>query len=63
MLNTRRGGIKHDIVFRRGLVYEYSNLEYVHVHVIYRVSQAEYVVRILVKGNPLPTKPETIRNK
>jgi len=27
---------------------EYSNLEYVHIHVIYRGSQAEYVVHILV---------------
>jgi len=48
MLNTRRGRINHDILFRLGLFYEYSNLEYVRTHVIYRVDQAEYDIRILV---------------
>jgi len=30
------------------LFYEYSNLEYVHIRVIYRVHQAEYNIRIRV---------------
>jgi len=40
------GRIKHDLLFRRGLFYEYSNLEYVQFHVIYSVNQAEYVIRM-----------------
>jgi len=36
------------ILFILSLFYEHSNLEYVHIHVIYRVNQAEYVIRILV---------------
>ena len=28
------------------LYYEYSNLEYVHVHVVFRANQAEYGIRI-----------------
>jgi len=28
------------------LLYEYSNLEYVHIYVIYRDAQAEYIIRI-----------------
>jgi len=51
MLNTRRRRIKHDIIFRLGLFYEYSNLEYVPLHVIYRVNQAEYGIRILVAAS------------
>jgi len=31
--------------------YEYSNLEYVHIHAICRVSQAEYVTRIRVSAS------------
>jgi len=30
------------------LLYEYSNLEYVHIHAIHRVNQAEYRIRIRV---------------
>jgi len=30
---------------------EYSTLEYVHIHVIYRVHQAEYGIRILVAAS------------
>ena len=33
------------------LCYEYSNLEYVHVHVINRVNQAEFVTRIIVTAS------------
>ena len=42
------GRIKYGILFIFRLFYEYSNLAYVHIHVIYRVIQAEYVIRILV---------------
>jgi len=42
------GNINYGILFRFSLFYEYSILEYEHVHVIYRVSQAEYVIRIRV---------------
>jgi len=28
------------------LLYEYSNLEYVRIYGIYRITQAEYVIRI-----------------
>jgi len=47
-LNTRRGGIKYGILFMFSLFYEYRNLECVRIHVICRVNQAEYVIRILV---------------
>ena len=33
------------------LLYEYSNLEYVHIYVMYRVTQAEYVICILVAAS------------
>jgi len=32
-------------------VYEYNNLDYVHIHVIYRVTQAEYVIRTRVAAS------------
>ena len=48
MFNTRRGRIKYSLLFIFSLFYEYSNLEYVHIHVIYRVKQAEYVIHILL---------------
>jgi len=48
LLNTRGGRSKYGILFIVSLFYEYSNLEYVHIHAIYRVNQAEYVIRILV---------------
>jgi len=47
MLNTRGGRKQYGILFIFSLFYEYSNLEYVHIHVIYRVAQAEYGIRIL----------------
>jgi len=40
--------MKYGILFIFSLFYEYSNLEYVHFHVLYRVIQADYVIRILV---------------
>jgi len=55
MMNTRRGRIQRDTLFKLGLFYEYSNLEYVHFHVhfhvIYRVNQAGYVIRFLVAAS------------
>jgi len=39
---------KYGILFIFGLFHEYSNLEYVHIHGIYKVNQAENVVHILV---------------
>jgi len=51
MWNTRGGGVKYGILFIFSLFYEYSNLEYVHIHVIYRVHQAEYGIHILVAAS------------
>jgi len=39
------------ILFIFSLFYEYSRLEYVHIHVIYRVHQAEYGIHILVAAS------------
>ena len=39
--------MKYGIQFIFSRFYEYSNLD-VHIHVIYRVNQAEYAIRILV---------------
>jgi len=41
-------GKEYGILLVLNLFCEYSALEYVHIHVIYRVSQAEYVIHILV---------------
>jgi len=43
--------MKYGILFTFSMFYEYSNLEYVHLHVIYRVIQEEYVIRILVAAS------------
>jgi len=40
--------MKYGILFIFRLLYEYIHLEYVHIHVIYRVNQAEYDIRVLV---------------
>ena len=45
------GRIQYSILFIFSLFYESSNLEYVHIHVIYRVNQAEYGIRILVAAS------------
>jgi len=42
---------KYSILFIFSLFYEYSNPEYVHIHAIYRVDQAEYGIRIRVAGS------------
>ena len=42
------GRIKYGILFILSLFYAYSNLEYVRFHIIYRVLQAEYGIRIRV---------------
>ena len=43
--------IQYGILFRLSLFYEYINLEYVRIHDIYRVNQAEYVIRIRVAAS------------
>ena len=45
------GRVKYGLLFRFSLFYEYSNLEYAHFHVIYKVDQAEYGIRILVDAS------------
>jgi len=57
MLNTRGGRIKYGMLFLFSLFYEYSNLECVYIHAIYRVDQAEYVIRILVAASQECVKP------
>jgi len=45
------GRIQYGILFTFSLFCEYSNLEYVHVPAMYRVNQAECVIRILVAAS------------
>jgi len=42
---------KYGILFLFSLCCEYSNLEYAHIHVIYRVNQTECVIRIRVAAS------------
>ena len=60
-----RGRIAYGILFILSLFYEYSNLEYVHIHIIYRVNQAEYGIRIRVAAwvNPSTTHLEAARDE
>jgi len=51
MLNTRGERIKYGILFIFSVFCEYSNLEYVHIHVVYRLNHAEYGIRILVAAS------------
>jgi len=44
-------GKEYGILFMLSLFCEYGNLEYVHFHVIYRVNQAEYCIRIRVAAS------------
>jgi len=46
MGNTRNEEQNTRILFRFGLFCEYSNLEYVRIHAIYRVNQAGYAIHI-----------------
>jgi len=48
MLNTRKRGTEYGFLFLLRLFCEYIYLEYVHIHVIYRVDQAEYVIHVRV---------------
>jgi len=41
-------GIEYGILFRFSLYCEYIHLDFVRIHVIYRVHQAEYVIHIRV---------------
>jgi len=45
------GRIQYGIRFRISRFYECSNLEYVHIRVLYRVNQAEYGIRIRVAAS------------
>jgi len=48
MLNTRNKEKSYGILFIVRLLCEYMHLDYVRIHVIYSVHQAEYVIHILV---------------
>jgi len=43
---------RYGILFILSLFREYTHLEYVHVHVVYRVNPAEYVMHMLVVAQP-----------
>jgi len=45
------GETQYGILFIVSLFHEYSNLEYVHIHAIYKVNQEEYAIRILVAAS------------
>jgi len=45
-LNTRKPGTEYKIIFIFSLFCEYIHLKYVHIHIIYRVHQAEYGIHI-----------------
>jgi len=45
------GRTKYGILFIFSLFSEYSNIEYVHIHVIYRVYQVEYIICIPVTAS------------
>jgi len=45
------GRIKCGILFIFSLFHEYRNFEYVPIHSIYGVNQAEYCIRILVAAS------------
>ena len=53
ILHVEYGGgrINYGILSRFSPFYEYSYLKYVHVHVTYRVHQAESVIRIRVAAS------------
>jgi len=48
MLNTRNEEYEYGILFMASLFCEYIHLEYIRIHGIYRVNQAEYGIHILV---------------
>jgi len=41
-------GKEYSILFTFSLFCEYSHLEYVHIHVVYKVNQAKYVMHTLL---------------
>ena len=45
------GGVQYGVLFIFSPFYEYSSLEYEHIHIIYKVNQAEYVIRISVAAS------------
>jgi len=46
VLNTHSEGGKYILLFRCSLFCEYINLEYVRIHIIYRVHQTEYTILV-----------------
>jgi len=52
MGNTRNEEQNTRILFRFGLFCEYSDLEYVRIHAIYRVNQAGYAIHIPANAPP-----------
>jgi len=59
------GWIKYGILFIFSPFSEYSNLKYVHIHVIHRVIQTECVIRILVVASQeyVNTKRERVNER
>ena len=51
MLDTQNEEKNTEFYSYFALFYEYSNLEHVHIRVVYRVNQAEYEIRILVAAS------------
>jgi len=51
MLNARNTEKNTVFLFMLSLFCEYGNLQYLHVHVIHRVNQAEYGIRIRVAAS------------
>jgi len=51
------------ILFIVSLLYEYSNLEYAHIHGMYRVNQARYGIRFLVAASQEYVVPLRQQNK
>ena len=50
---------KKRILFRVSLFYEYFNLEYVRIYAIYRVTQAECIIRICMAASQEYVKKST----
>jgi len=51
----------HRILFRFGLLYEYSNLECECIYAIYRVTQAEYDIHICMAASQEYVNPYSTR--
>jgi len=60
MLNMRREAIQYGILFLFSPFHEYSNLEYEHVPVQYRVHQAEHVIHICAAASQEYVKDQQV---